>query len=78
MTRRRFVALLILFLMPIVLVSTALEAQDTIIVNSKGVGDIFAGRKAMARDVAVEDALHKAVEWAVGLFLSSETIVQSS
>ena len=77
MNRKMSVFFLLLFLLPTGLLPAKSQAQDVIVVESKGVGDIYAGRKARARDVAVEDALRRAVEQAVGMFLSSETIVQN-
>jgi hypothetical protein len=68
---------IILLLMLLIFVPIRSEAQDAITVKSKGVGDIFAGREARARDAAIEDALRRAVEQAVGMFLHSETIVQN-
>jgi len=69
---------IILLLMAIVFVPPAgSKAQNTTVVKSKGFSDIYAGREARARDVAIEDALRKSVEQAVGMFLSSETIVQN-
>ena len=53
-------------------------SQDFIIVNSEGVGDIAGNAESHARDVAIEDALRRAVEQAVGTFISSETVVQKS
>ncbi|MCG2775204.1 MAG: hypothetical protein L6406_05920 [Desulfobacterales bacterium] len=77
MYRKMIVPFIILLFLPTIFSPMILEAQDTIIVKSKGVGDIFAGREARARDVAIEDALRRAVEQAVGMFLNSETIVQN-
>lgn len=53
-------------------------SQDFIIVNSEGVGDIIGKAESRARDVAIEDALRRAVEQAVGIFINSETIVKNS
>ena len=77
MYNRMVVPLIMLLFMPLISVPTRLEAQDTITVKSKGVGDIYAGSKARARDVAIEDALRRAVEQAVGMFLSAETLVKN-
>lgn len=77
MYQRMIVPLIILLLAPFMLLPMSLGAQDAITVKSKGVGDIFAGREARARDLAIEDALRRAVEQAVGMFLSSETVVQN-
>jgi len=77
MNRRIIIPFILLFLVSTLLAPLTSEAQGTIIVKSKGVGDIYAGRKARARDIAIEDALRKGVEQAVGMFLSSETVVQN-
>lgn len=43
----------------------------------EGVAAIKEGRKDIARDNAIKDALRKAVEQAVGAFISSETVVEN-
>ncbi|NPB04333.1 MAG: hypothetical protein GXO39_07990 [Thermotogae bacterium] len=43
----------------------------------EGVASYEKGRKDIARDRAIEDALRKAVEQGVGVFLSSETVVEN-
>ncbi len=43
----------------------------------EGVAAIKEGRKDIARDHAIKDALRKAVEQAVGTFISSETVVEN-
>ncbi|GAB6160947.1 hypothetical protein JCM12298_01060 [Desulfothermus naphthae] len=54
-------------------------SQDFITVNSEGVGDIIIEKaESRARDVAIEDALRRAVEKAIGTFINSETIVKNS
>lgn len=52
--------------------------EDSTVVKAEGVGDITAGRESRARDTAIEDALHKAVEQAIGIFIQSETVVKNS
>lgn len=47
------------------------------VVKVVGIGTILNNDKAMARDNAIEDALRKAVEQAVGTFVSSETMVEN-
>ncbi|MBI5328752.1 MAG: flagellar assembly protein T N-terminal domain-containing protein [Deltaproteobacteria bacterium] len=54
------------------------SGQDAIIVKADGVGDISDGGKGWARDTAIEDALRKAVEQAVGTFIQSETVVKNA
>jgi len=53
--------------------------SDTTIkeVMVEGVSSIEGGRKDIARDHAIKDALRKAVEQAVGTFISSETVVEN-
>ena len=43
----------------------------------EGVSSIERGRKDIARDHAIKDALRKAVEQAVGTFISSKTVVEN-
>jgi hypothetical protein len=54
-------------------------SSDTAIkeVMVEGVSSIDRGRKDIARDQAIKDALRKAVEQAVGTFISSETVVEN-
>lgn len=46
-------------------------------VRAKGYGAILAGDLANARDRAIEDALRRAVEQAVGTYIQSETLVEN-
>ena len=46
-------------------------------VTSEGVGVVINDDKALARDNAIEDALRKAVEQAVGTMIDSETMVEN-
>lgn len=50
------------------------QAQTVI---AEGVGAVFGNDRAIARDQAIQDALRKAVEQAVGTLVSSETMVQN-
>ncbi len=52
-------------------------AQETTVIKTEGIGDIVDGGNGRARDIAIEDALRKAVEQAVGTFIQSETVVQN-
>lgn len=52
-------------------------AQETSVIKTEGIGDIVDGGNGRARDIAIEDALRKAVEQAVGTFIQSETVVQN-
>ncbi|MFA4910895.1 MAG: flagellar assembly protein T N-terminal domain-containing protein, partial [Desulfobacteria bacterium] len=47
------------------------------VVKAEGMGAIVNNDKAIARDNAIEDALRKAVEQAVGTLVSSETMVEN-
>jgi len=51
--------------------------QQTQTVTTEGVGAVFGTDRAIARDHAIQDALRKAVEQAVGTLVSSETMVQN-
>ncbi|MBI5893359.1 MAG: hypothetical protein HZB79_06885 [Deltaproteobacteria bacterium] len=53
------------------------NAQDVQTVTSKGVSAIEQGNTAIARDIALQDALRNAVEQAVGTMIDSETLVES-
>ena len=53
------------------------ESKEMRIV-SEGVGAIIDGNRARARDIAVQDALRKAVEQAMGIYVNAETIVQNA
>lgn len=46
-------------------------------IQATGTGNIIAGDVAHARDDAIDDALRKAVQQALGTYLSSETLVQN-
>ena len=51
--------------------------QQSQTVTAEGVGAVFGNDRAIARDQALQDALRKAVEQAVGTLVSSETMVQN-
>jgi hypothetical protein len=51
--------------------------QQVQTVTAEGVGVVIGGDRAIARDQAINDALRKAVEQAVGTMVSSETMVQN-
>ena len=52
--------------------------QEITTIKSDGVGNIISGAKSRARDMAIEDALRRAVEQAVGTFISSESLVKNA
>ncbi len=52
-------------------------AQQAQTITAEGVGAVIGGDRAIARDQAIQDALRKAVEQAVGTMVSSETLVQN-
>jgi hypothetical protein len=58
--------------------STGLLAQEEITVTSTGLGVVIAGDLGKARDEALNDALRKAVEQAVGTMISSQSIVENA
>jgi hypothetical protein len=58
------------------LITTAVFAQETKMVTAEGVATLGADRAA-ARDKAIEDALRRAVEQAVGTMVESETNVEN-
>jgi hypothetical protein len=51
--------------------------QQAQTITAEGVGAVFGNDRAIARDQAIQDALRKAVEQAVGTLVSSETMVQN-
>jgi hypothetical protein len=51
--------------------------QQAQTITAEGVGAVFGNDRAIARDQAIQDALRKAVEQAVGILVSSETMVQN-
>jgi hypothetical protein len=51
--------------------------QQVQTITAEGVGVVIGGDRAIARDQAINDALRKAVEQAVGTMVSSETMVQN-
>jgi hypothetical protein len=52
-------------------------AADTQSVTAEGMAGVQGGDKAIARDNAIQDALRKAVEQAVGTMVASETLVEN-
>ena len=52
-------------------------AQQSQTITAEGVGAVMGNDRAIARDQAIQDALRKAVEQAVGTMVSSETMVQN-
>jgi len=53
------------------------DASGDKVINADGVAAIGKGDQAAARDKAIDDALRKAVEQAVGTLIESETMVQN-
>ena len=53
------------------------SGQQVQTLTAEGVGVVIGGDRAIARDNALNDALRKAVEQAVGTMVSSETMVQN-
>lgn len=70
---------LLCFITILTLTDYALAQQPfhTQVVKTEGMGAIVNNNKTVARDGAIEDALRKAVEQAVGTIISSETMVQN-
>ncbi len=58
-------------------IAEAQYAESTKSIEVIGVGTVFNNDVAMARDVAIKDALRTAVEQAVGIVLSSESVVEN-
>ena len=67
----------ILFFILSILFLSSISYAQTQDVTATGVAAVLQGDKAIARDTAVNDALRKAVEQAVGTMVSSETVVEN-
>ncbi len=74
MKRHALIGLLCLFLIPW---NSEVWGQQVQTINAEGFGAVIGGDRAIARDQAINDALRKAVEQAVGILVSSETMVQN-
>ncbi len=74
MKRHALIGLLCLFLIPW---NSVVWGQQVQTINAEGFGAVIGGDRAIARDQAINDALRKAVEQAVGILVSSETMVQN-
>ncbi|GMR05407.1 MAG: hypothetical protein BMS9Abin24_224 [Thermodesulfobacteriota bacterium] len=79
MPLRSLSAVLLMFLTLFTLARPVLArpAPATRLVDAVGIAVIEDGREAAARDAAIADALRKALEQAVGTFVSSETMVEN-
>ena len=72
------VKMLILMLLPLVLlINTAIGQEESKTVTAEGVAVIQDGRKDIARDAAIQDALQRAVEQAIGVLIDSQTQVEN-
>ncbi|MCK4593922.1 hypothetical protein KAU45_05425 [bacterium] len=60
----------------LLVMAVAGQAQDTVTVRSTGLGVIYSGDIAKARDDAVKDAIRNAVEQQTGMFLDSQTMIE--
>ena len=77
---RRWLTLLSCVLVVLLYFSTgAMAAGDSKVttIDAEGAGAVVNNNKAIGRDSAIKDALRKAVEQAVGTFISSETMVEN-
>jgi len=61
----------------LILLSWSVGVFGQQIITAEGVGVVIGEDRAIARDNAINDALRKAVEQAVGTMVSSETLVQN-
>ena len=66
-----------LLLLPLLLVSAPLPAQESKVVTSEGVAVVQGSNLDIARDAAVSDAQQKAVEQAIGILIDSQTQVEN-
>ena len=60
----------------LLVIAVAGQAQDTVTVRSTGLGVIYSGDIAKAKDDAVKDAIRNAVEQQTGMFLDSQTMIE--
>lgn len=60
-----------------IFLSSPASGQPVQTITAEGVGAVIGADRAIARDQAINDALRKAVEQAVGTMVSSETMVQN-
>lgn len=70
--------LVILCPLCILVLAADISAQEEITVTSTGLGVIIAGDVGKARDEALNDALRKAVEQAVGTIISARSVVENA
>ena len=67
----------LVFLLVVFVASSAFSQQETQTIETQGYGVIISSDLANARDRAIDDALRKAVEQAVGTMVTSDTEVQN-
>jgi len=77
--RRRSALLSCVFIVLLCFSTGVMAAGDSKVttIETDGAGAIVNNNKAIGRDSAIKDALRKAVEQAVGTFISSETMVKN-
>lgn len=63
-------------LLLLALLAITAAAQDTVTVRATGLGVIFHGDTAKARDDAIKDAIRQAVEQTTGMFIDSQTRIE--
>jgi hypothetical protein len=66
----------LILLTAVLVLAGAVQAQDTVTVRSTGLGVIYSGDIAKAKDDAVKDAIRNAVEQQTGMFVDSQTMVE--
>ncbi|MCX7022787.1 MAG: hypothetical protein NTW26_11040 [bacterium] len=66
----------LILLTAVLCLAGAVQAQDTVTVRSTGLGVIYSGDIAKAKDDAVKDAIRNAVEQQTGMFVDSQTMVE--
>ncbi len=72
------IVLLISLILAFILSSFVFSQQATRKVTSTGVAGIFSNDIGLARDQALNDAIRKAVEQTLGMFVQSSTLVENS
>lgn len=61
----------------IAFVPSFMALSESVAITAEGVGEIVSGEKARARDEAINDAFRRAIEKAIGTYISSETKMEN-
>lgn len=78
MKKNKLLIVSLVLLLTVVLIGTVFAQRATQRVTSTGVAGIFSNDIGLARDQAIDDAIRKAVEQTLGMFVQSSTLVENS